>query len=423
VPDGTAQSETGRTGWLTTLGWAAYLACSWTWCIGMFLPVLLVRDYGVWGFVAFAVPNVVGAAAMGWLRPGVSEGIVREHGSAVLAFSIVTIAFQMFFLCWVFTWIPIGGVNGMLHLALWLSIIVLTCVFLLKLRPHRFGALIGAAAVLLFTVAAFALSAPGLLSEWRQHPLGNPVRPVADLFWLAPVMAFGFGLCPYLDATFHRVRRSTAAVQSRQAFGIGFGVFFLTCILFTLAYMPSIWRVVRSGTGIDTSLELLLVVYLAMQVVFTVQAHFLEGVSDTGFESRPSYIVVVIVAGALGANMGTEEGLIRGLLPAEFVYRLFMSFYGLVFPAYVWVCMIPTRDGHSGPSRDKVVVWIAAVVVAAPMFWMGFIERRTVWLVPGLAVVLLSRAVVMWRRASVGAALAVTGGPGHDGGGGGRTVS
>jgi hypothetical protein len=50
----------------STLGWANYLGMSWTWCIGMFLPVLLVRDYGIGAWWIFAIPNVVGAAAMGW---------------------------------------------------------------------------------------------------------------------------------------------------------------------------------------------------------------------------------------------------------------------------------------------------------------------------------------------------------------------
>ncbi|MDB5302268.1 MAG: hypothetical protein JWO87_3931, partial [Phycisphaerales bacterium] len=48
---------------LFALGWGAFLACSWTWCIGMFLPVLLVRDFGEMGWLVFAAPNVVGAAA------------------------------------------------------------------------------------------------------------------------------------------------------------------------------------------------------------------------------------------------------------------------------------------------------------------------------------------------------------------------
>src|SRR2546421_8858832 len=84
------------------LAWAAYLACSWTWCIGMFLPVLLVRDYGIWGWVVFAVPNVVGAAAMGWVIRSAesSHAITGNHFSACAAFSVITILFHVFFVQW-----------------------------------------------------------------------------------------------------------------------------------------------------------------------------------------------------------------------------------------------------------------------------------------------------------------------------------
>src|SRR6185295_11012918 len=84
------------------LGWAVYLAMSWTWCIGMFLPVLLVRDYGVWGWVVFAVPNVIGAAAMGWVlrSPEQSARITAAHQRACRAFSLATIAFQVYFAGW-----------------------------------------------------------------------------------------------------------------------------------------------------------------------------------------------------------------------------------------------------------------------------------------------------------------------------------
>src|SRR6266404_3216610 len=58
---------------LNWLGWAVFLAVSWTWCIGMFLPVLLVRDYGLWGWIVFAVPNMIGAAAMGWVMHRVKD--------------------------------------------------------------------------------------------------------------------------------------------------------------------------------------------------------------------------------------------------------------------------------------------------------------------------------------------------------------
>ena len=84
---------------LATLGWAVFLGMSWTWCIGMFLPVLMVRDFGFRGWVVFAVPNVVGAAAMGRVLrdAGASERVVATHPTACAAFSAVTILFQVMF--------------------------------------------------------------------------------------------------------------------------------------------------------------------------------------------------------------------------------------------------------------------------------------------------------------------------------------
>ena len=68
----------------------------------MFLPVLLVRDYGLWGWMVFAIPNVIGAAAMGWtVRDGEhSRRMVASHAAAMACFSIVTIAFQLYFGAW-----------------------------------------------------------------------------------------------------------------------------------------------------------------------------------------------------------------------------------------------------------------------------------------------------------------------------------
>src|SRR5262249_4159216 len=82
------------------LAWAVYLACSWTWCIGMFLPVLLVRDYGIWGWLIFAIPNMLGAAAMGWVTKSAASSIlmVDAHRKACRIFSVVTISFQIYFM-------------------------------------------------------------------------------------------------------------------------------------------------------------------------------------------------------------------------------------------------------------------------------------------------------------------------------------
>src|SRR3954449_7558327 len=85
------------------LNWALFLGVSWTWCIGMFLPVLLVRDYGVWAWVIFAVPNVIGAALMGRVlaEPTASERVAWAHRGAGVFFSVVTIAFHLYWVYWV----------------------------------------------------------------------------------------------------------------------------------------------------------------------------------------------------------------------------------------------------------------------------------------------------------------------------------
>jgi hypothetical protein len=37
---------------------------------------------------------------------------------------------------------------------------------------------------------------------------------------------------------------------------------------------------------------------------------------------------------------------------------------------------------------------LGVVLVASPMFWMGFIERRMFWLLPGLTIILVARLAV-----------------------------
>ena len=85
------------------VGWALFLGMSWTWCIGMFMPVLMVREWGFWGWVVFTAPNVVGAAAMGWVLrdAAASRRLVGDHLTACSAFSAVTIIFQLSFAGWI----------------------------------------------------------------------------------------------------------------------------------------------------------------------------------------------------------------------------------------------------------------------------------------------------------------------------------
>jgi hypothetical protein len=76
-----------------------------------------------------------------------------------------------------------------------------------------------------------------------------------------------------------------------------------------------------------------------------------------------------------------------------------MAFYGLVFPAYAWLFMVPSlrrrRPVAARPPRTATVIFFGGVIVlAAPMFWVGFVEGRMVWLVPGMGLVMLSRLLL-----------------------------
>ncbi|MEC8319986.1 MAG: hypothetical protein VX012_01160, partial [Planctomycetota bacterium] len=85
----------------STVGWGCYCASSWTWCIGMFLPIILLARFGWPGFWAFLIPNVLGCAAFGYIFDAESSRrFATDHARAIRWFAAATIAFQVFFLGW-----------------------------------------------------------------------------------------------------------------------------------------------------------------------------------------------------------------------------------------------------------------------------------------------------------------------------------
>jgi len=382
--------------WLTTLGWAAYLACSWTWCIGMFLPVLLVRDFGIWGFVVFAVPNVIGAGGMGWVLKdgGAALQILRVHATAVRIFSEVTWAFQLFFFVWLLRsnedvgWKTIGVVAG-------IAIIGVLLLYRLRL-PWQ--AWLSAAVVWVASAGVFAWLA---IRDDLHLPIATPTLSSNHLMWLAPVCAFGFMLCPYLDVTFLHARASQSRPQARWSFLVGFGGLFSVMILFTLLYACIFSSdgnpiVFARAKGLAAALVML---HMFQQICFTNGVHGTASrqrlkQTETGAGRGAVTALLIFLCSAwlgLGRNFT-----ISGLTSGEIAYRIFMSFYGLVFPAYVWLCMIPLggEQGTQAPNRIKLSLLAVAVALAGPCFWMGFIERQTWWLGPGLGIVLLARPVL-----------------------------
>ena len=350
----------------------------------MFLPVLMVRQFGFLGWAVFAVPNVIGAAGLGWvlIRPGSVERIVSRHAIACQAFSAITIAFHCFFIGWL--------VRGMVG---WPAILICALATLVIFMVTRGGKRELIAAVVIYAISlgviALAISTHGIPANVYPPML----RQGFGLLWLAPVVVFGFVLCPYLDLTFLRARSMTSPMAGAAAFTLGFGLFFIVMILFTLWYVPLL-----QGEAFDRVPALLLwiiAVHLIFQSSFTIALHLRPlTAADTKTSIKPFAIAISVIALLIGwIGLGFGGGGLEGIaLRGERVYRLFMAFYGLIFPAYVWLCMIPTRDRHAGPSHPKVIVLGVAILIVAPFFYLGFIEQRMIWLLPGMGILLISRA-------------------------------
>jgi hypothetical protein len=382
-----------RTSFLDVIGWAAFLAASWTWCIGMFLPVLLVRDLGPKSFAIFAVPNVLGAVLMGAVlqREGTSESIVRNHGPACWAFSFVTLAFQAFFVCWL-----IFGLDP--SVPRWVLVPMLLVIpFLIRAeKPSPITRLVSVV-VLITSLAAGVW--------WLRHAspaasIEPPRLPPRDLIWLAPVCVLGFALCPYLDLTFHLARQNAKGPPGTAAFILGFGVFFFAMILLTLFYTgPLLQRAQDGGRAVQPGLAPApIVLHMGIQLVFTIMLHksWLEAdPSPAGPKAPANASLLALVAGVAAAIFGLKLPDLWGLSGPEVLYRLFMAFYGLVFPAYAWVCMIPLG---SAPTRRRLLAFAAAVAVAGPMYWLGFVQSQTWWLAPGVLVILVAGLIAREPR-------------------------
>lgn len=383
-----------------TLAWALFLAVSWTWCIGMHLPNLLARDGGLPFFFAFFIPNVLGAASVGFVlrTRDRSSNFVRSLRTPMLLFSAVTVAFQAYFLAWKMTEdLAVGVLHMPAGIACGVTLVGVTS--LLRGRVDWVPALV----TLLCTITAGAL----LISQPIELIASEPI---ASLIGLSMVTMLGFGICPYLDLSFNRAVQH--APNPRAAFAIGFFVVFAAIILMA-THGRAIWT--PNAAPFEMRLDWVfgaMGLHFGAQATFTIFAHTAavyatskEGSIagdaepvDAGAEGRPSlrrWIFLPVLAGLL-IGAGTPfipmrvdlPGFASSIDPTEFTYRLFLGFYGLVFP--VWTLVALRRPGSTDRST---LIWLAAVcAVAGPFLWVGSIGRDEAWLIPGVAIVLLAGA-------------------------------
>ena len=220
---------------MQTVGWGLYLASSWTWCIGMFLPILLLRWWGWPGFFAFAVPNVLGCALFGYvLSPETSRRASERFATPMRWFAWATIAYQAWFIQW-----ATAGVGGAAGLAPIVAVVPLA--FLFMPGGARFWPIAGSLAFVA-SMGLFAWNGAGSLQVAPPVPTLAP----ASLGWAAPFMALGFLLCPYLDPTFHRALQQS---PSRHCFAV-FGVTFALALVFAASTFDSRVGSVNATTAV-----------------------------------------------------------------------------------------------------------------------------------------------------------------------------
>ncbi|MFK7790447.1 MAG: hypothetical protein AB8C95_13255 [Phycisphaeraceae bacterium] len=404
------QPDTGTPftrGPIAGLLWGVFLGCSWTWIIGMVFPALLLRDYGLYGWFVFAIPNVLGAAAMGLVlyRPQWSVNIVTNHRVACQNFTVITVAFHLFVVAWLFSKLFGLAAVPMLVVAVGLCA-------MLGLRNRNTAMLFVAVAVAVVSWGCFswATQAPGAwsLAQWAWPTVENRLTKT-DLLWFAPAALFGFALCPYLDLTFHRARINTSPGTGVLAFFFGFGIVFCSMIVFSICYGAQLLPFIHGDP--DAKLNglwlVLLAVHLTLQAGFTVTVHVREAMED-----KQANIPWLVAAGGLAILLGLAarlEGLpdfprlLADLTWGEAGYRVFLLFYGTVLPGYVWLIMIPRLRGPLSPRGVDIRMFIYAVVcgLSLAFAWVGFAmgDSRTmpylfaVFIVGRVAVELLPKAV------------------------------
>ena len=343
----------------------------------MYLPVLLMRQLGLGGVVTFAVPNVVGAAAMGWAirDAGQSRRLIGQHRPALVWFSLVTIVYHAFFAAWMIR--RIAGPNAGAAIA------ATFLLFWFILRWENGGQFLAAFLALAVSLVAIAWGIlRGDLPYLAQPVADARLDPINNL-WLAPAWTLGFLCCPYLDLTFHAARQALSSTLAPAAFTFAFGIIFPVMLAMTVAY--SGWLAIGFDRARYPQLALILSAHLIVQSCLTVALHarliprVQQRASIWQFLAFMAILILAVLLGVWDRSQFRYNGIALG----EIVYRAFLGFYGLIFPTYIWLRMYP-------PHRSSLRV-ATVILIAAPLYWLAFADERMGFLIPGVLIVLLAK--------------------------------
>jgi hypothetical protein len=312
----------------------------------MFLPIILIDRYGLAGFFMFAVPNIIGCTAFGYIlrTPERSERLVEKYRGALASFAVITIAFHVFFLALVARYL-IPDIPAWWMIAL--PALVLFSSVLISLLPNHLWPIL-ATALWLLSVGIGISFWPGSLDVEATH-----THPWQEVLWLLPITTFGFFLCPYLDPTFHRALQSSPSKHSFGVFGLTFAVMIGLTYLYRDALIAGIAAVI--------------VIHIISQAVFTISAHIREGWLCEVRTRRALFGIGTIIACSIAIMIAHREH--ENILAMANDYLRFFVFYGLLFPgvvaAFVWT------NKKFTPLR--VVLFTLVALLSLPLLEAGYI--------------------------------------------------
>ena len=359
----------------------------------MFLPIYLARDFGAWSFLVFAIPNVLGAAAVAFLVPSTEavRSFAARHLEAIRAFAWATILFHIVFLSGFmpsgFLWLDVGIGAVAISTALMVG---------LSSRPRATRIAVG---VWIGSIAlALCANIFGAPHHRYSLPPDTGTFGIPSLIMAAPAIVLGFLLCPMLDGTFLATREFHGR-STKRIFLLAFGLFFPALILLTLGYAGTLIR--------HNAISWYTHGHLALQSGFTIGVQWwaLRWVRQVRAESAPDpdaittlwsgRILLAVVGLTFGAAMFAQNlgvSVPGGGTPRRFAYDLMLSLYGLTFPAYLAAIAAPRLLGR----RGSVWVLLAVLGIAGPLYWVGSIDHRY-WAIPVAVLVVLAAPVVSPR--------------------------
>jgi hypothetical protein len=356
------------------------LATSWTWCIGMFAPIVIGQLMGWPGILAFAIPNILGCALFGYLRSAErSREETRDHAAMMAFFSAATIAYQVFFAGWL--WGPVLGENfrmtpgegtalasgASFGAAVLLAAIPRGVLWMLAALAYPLSLLTFA-----FLPWSFIFGGESQGIAFNSLALEGAWAPM-DLALVLPTIVFGFALSPNLDLTFHRARQEVPAGARPTNFAV-FGVTFASMLVLTVCYLAA-------GPGALNNPAVR--THMAIQLALTSALHLSE---LRLVRIAPNARLVL----GLGAGF---VGLLAALLaPNRDTYLRFLGLYGLLFPAYAFLALRLI-------GRPRPIHWIAllaSLAVVTPLLDQSFTDEPTLWtplavIIPVAVVLLVTR--------------------------------